>query len=201
MELRIRDEHAVLVEGPDGADTARDVGLDEELTAALDEWARVAATVGDGTDGRTYKVASMVSRRGRQLAGRVADTCGQPVRYTDPVSGQHAVVRPAGRGSAASVAETLIGTRSRADDPVPWLTGLTVALFTAIVVAVAILALAGTLVSAVSGWLAVLATLVASAGLAPSLWLGRTHLIARWVVFGATCGIAFSWIGLLAVLL
>lgn len=209
MELRIHGERVVLIDSSDAADAGRhaagwttvDARLNEDLAAALDEWARVAATIGNGKHRRDSRVASMVSRRGRQLAGRVAETFDEPVHYSDPISGQPTLVRPAGRSKAGSLADSMIGTEPRADDPVPWLTGALVALFTAVVIAVAMLALASTLASQVSGWLAVVATLVVTAGLAPSLWLARKQLIVRWAVLGAACGIAFSWLGVLALVL
>lgn len=209
VELRIHGERVVLIDSSESVDAKRrpaeqaadDGLLNEDLAAALDEWARVAATIGNGKHGSDSKVATMVSRRGRQLAGRVAETFGEPVHYSDPVSGETTLVRPAKRSRAGAMADQLIGTRPRAGDPVPWLTGTAVALLTAIVIAIAMLALASTLAGQVGGWVAVVATLVVTAGLAPSLWLARKQLIVRWAVLGATCGIAFSWVGVLVLLL
>ncbi len=59
------------------------------------------------------------------------------------------------------------------------------------------LALAQSLVSETTGWVAVLAAAVVTGGLAPSLWLGRTVPIVRWIVLGTVAGTALSWIGVL----
>ena len=211
MELRIHGERAVLVRfasvehagqgGPGELTDPGDAGLEENLASALHEWARVAAAVGGGRTAHDSKVAAMVSRRGRQLAGRVAETVDAPVRYSDPVNGTSIVVRPARHGRSRSVAESLIGTSPRPGDPVPWLTGTVLALFTGVVLTVAMLALTRALAAQVGGWLAVVAALVATAGLAPSLWLGRRQLILRWAALGAAAGITFAWIGILALVL
>ncbi|MBY8853751.1 hypothetical protein K7G98_38185, partial [Saccharothrix sp. MB29] len=57
------------------------------LAEALHEWAKVADAV-SRTDSPSEGVAeALVTRRGRQLAGRLAADMGSPVRYTDPVTG------------------------------------------------------------------------------------------------------------------
>lgn len=205
VELRIHGQRAVLVRfvpAEDGAPRGEftdpgDAGLGENLTSALHEWARVAAAVAGGRTAGDSRVAAMVSHRGRQLAGRVAETVDAPVRYSDPVDGTSVVVRPAMRRGVGSGAESLIGTSPRPGDRVPWLTGLVLALFTGVVLAVAMLALTHALAVQVGGWLAVVAALVVTAGMAPSLWLGRRQLILRWGVLGAAVGIAAAWIGVL----
>lgn len=104
MELRIRGERAVLA-GP-GGEHAREVdprrlAIGADLAQALHEWARVASAV--SRTGPDAEVAgSVVSQRGRQLAGRLAAVMGTPVRFVDPVSGVETVVDPL-RGRPASV--------------------------------------------------------------------------------------------------
>ncbi|EME54528.1 DUF2537 domain-containing protein [Amycolatopsis decaplanina] len=198
MELRIREGRAVLA-GP-GGDSAREVdphslAIGSDLAQALHEWARVASAVG----GSGTEAASVVSQRGRQLAQRVAATMGTSVRFVDPVSGDGVIVDPPAPAPRSELARRLFGTPDPAGEPTPWLTGLTVSAFVAAVVVVAMLALANTLARETSGWLALLASAVVTAGITPSLWLARRVPIVRWASFGAAAGIVIAWIGVLIV--
>jgi hypothetical protein len=214
VELRIRDGRAVLA-GP-GGENAREIdphslAIGAELADALHEWARVAAAVRrSGEDSQvpaTEQVAaSVVSQRGRQLAARVAAAMGTPVHYLDPVTQAEVLIvppnRPVGQESAArppTVIERLFGVPDPAGEPTPWLTGLTVAGFVAAVIIVAMLALASTLAQETSGWLALLASVVVTGGIAPSLWLARRLPILRWAALGAAAGVLVSWVGVLVV--
>ncbi|SFP46293.1 Protein of unknown function [Amycolatopsis arida] len=183
MELRVQGERAVL----SGAVRSTGRRLDRELVEALHEWARVAAAVRRSGAGPDVEAAAVVSRRGRQLAARVATALGQPVRYRDPVTDRPSTVPPAAGGTAGS------------PEPTPWATGLVVAGFAGVVVVVAVLALAHTLAASTSGWVAIVATAVVTAGMAPSLWLARGLPVVRWIVLGATAGVALSWIGVLTI--
>ncbi|GAB3718123.1 DUF2537 domain-containing protein [Amycolatopsis oliviviridis] len=198
MELRIREGRAVLA-GP-GGESAREVdphslAIGSDLAQALHEWARVASVVGDsGTE-----AVSVVSQRGRQLAQRVAATMGTSVRFVDPVSGEGVIIDPPAPAPRSELARRLFGTPDPAGEPTPWLTGLTISAFVAAVVVVAMLALANTLARETSGWLALLASAVVTAGITPSLWLARRVPIVRWASFGAAAGIVIAWIGVLIV--
>src|SRR5256885_11076121 len=95
MELRAVGERAVLV-GHDG-ESEREVdpgnlALGGDLSEALHEWARVAAAIRRTTPDGTG--STVVSRRGLQLAGRLAATMGVPVDYGDPLTGELSVVEP-----------------------------------------------------------------------------------------------------------
>lgn len=193
MELRIRGEQAVLA-GP-GGEHAREVdprrlAIGAELAQALHEWARVASAVAR-SDSDVDVAGSVVSQRGRQLAARLAAVMGTEVRFVDPVTGVETVVEPPRRPDQPARARTR-------EEPTPWLTGLTVSVFAAAVMVVAMLALATTLARETSGWLALIAALVVTGGVAPSLWLGRKVPILRWAVYGAGGGLALAWIGVLA---
>ncbi|EIF00604.1 DUF2537 domain-containing protein [Saccharomonospora glauca] len=213
-ELLVRDDRAVLVgvvgserggtrrttvvaEGRGGGETA---GLDDvvgaDLAEALDEWARVCAAVrrNRGEAGR-----EVVSRRGRQLVSRVAAVLDEPVRYRDPMTDETTLVSPPRAGAHPMPAASRRARNATVVDPTLWATGLTVAGFVAVFVIVAMLALASTLASETAGWVAVLAAAVVTAGLAPSLWLGRRVPVVRWIVLGAVAGTALSWIGVLLV--
>ena len=98
MQLRANGERAVLV-GHDGvAEREMDpqrLPLGVELTDALHEWARVASAVrrsDANASGGSDAAGAVVTRRGLQLAGRVAASMGVPVGYVDPLSGQELVV-------------------------------------------------------------------------------------------------------------
>ncbi len=193
MELRIRGEQAVLA-GPGGEHAhevdPRRLAIGAELAQALHEWARVASAVAR-SDSDVDVAGSVVSQRGRQLAARLAAVMGTEVRFVDPVTGVETVVEPPRRPDRPARARTR-------EEPTPWLTGLTVSVFAAAVVVVAMLALATTLARETSGWLALIAALVVTGGVAPSLWLGRKVPILRWAVYGAGGGLALAWIGVLA---
>lgn len=193
MELRIRGEQAVLA-GP-GGEHAREVdprrlAIGADLAQALHEWARVASAVAR-SDSDVDVAGSVVSQRGRQLAARLAAVMGTEVRFVDPVTGAETVVEPPPRPDQPAPVRT-------PDEPTPWFTGLTVSAFAAAVVIVAMLALAGTLARETSTWLALVASLVVTGGVAPSLWLGRKVPILRWAVYGAGGGLVLAWIGVLA---
>ncbi len=85
-------------------------------------------------------------------------------------------------------------------EPTPWATGLTVSAVAAAIVGVALLSLSQDLASNGVG-VVVLANGLVAAGLSPSLWLGRTTPIWRWVTYGAAAGIVATWIALLLSLL
>ncbi|MCR6484241.1 DUF2537 domain-containing protein [Amycolatopsis sp. OK19-0408] len=201
MELRIRGERAVLA-GP-GGDHAREVdphklAIGADLAQALHEWARVAAAVSAESGG---EAGAVVSQRGRQLAGRLAAVMGTSVRFVDPVTGADTVVDPPPRAEAPGrkFVRTLLGPPGPPGEPTPWLTGLTVSAFIAAVVVVAMLALASTLARETSGWLALVASVVVTAGIAPSLWLIRRTPILRWAAYGAAGGVVIAWIGVLVI--
>jgi hypothetical protein len=213
VELRIRGERAVLA-GP-GGESAREIdphnlAIGVELADALHEWARVAAAVRRSSEDsdvppEDQEATAVVSRRGRQLAARIAAVMGTPVHYLDPVTQVEVVVAPPNQPAERdgepkrppTVVERLFGVPDPAGEPTPWPTGLTVAVFVAAVIIVAMLALAGTLAQETSGWFALLASVVVTGGLAPSLWLARKLPILRWVALGAAAGMLVSWVGVL----
>ena len=202
MELRIREERAVLKGHGDAYTREIDphsLALGVELADALQEWARVASAVRRAADGgEPGEAAAVVSRRGRQLAAKVATVMGTPVHYIDPVTDEETVVPPLPPDQASpSLARRVFGTGEA--EPTPWGTGLVVSAFVAVVVITAMMALAVTLAAEIAGWLVLLASVVVTAGIAPSLWLTRRVPIVRWVSFGAAAGLVLSWFGILAV--
>lgn len=204
MELRIRDERAVLA-GP-GGEHAREVdphklAIGADLAQALHEWARVASAVATESGA---EAGAVVSQRGRQLAGRLASVMGTTVRFVDPVTGEENVVEPPPRTPEPPghrFVRTVLGEPGPPGEPTPWLTGLTVSAFIAAVVVVAMLALATTLARETSGWLALVATVVVTAGITPSLWLIRRTPILRWAAYGAAGGVVIAWAGVLVIAL
>jgi hypothetical protein len=84
------------------------------------------------------------------------------------------------------------------DGTVPWGTGLTVAGFVAVVIAVGVVVLSLGLIR-VHPLLAVGLNIVAAGGLAPTLWGWRRTAVLRWFVLGAAVGVAGAWLTLLAV--
>lgn len=161
--------------------------LDQGLPEALHEWARVVGALHASSDSANLaQVGPLVSRRGRQLAARVADSIGRQVDYVDPFTGRVAPVHPE---RTVAVAPPLTA------EPAPWGTGLTVAGATGLIVALMMLALTDTL-GDTSNWLAFGAAVVLTAGMGPSVWLLRHVLIWRWVALGVAVGLGIGWAGL-----
>lgn len=216
MELRVQGDRVVLADrdAPGGPTVPLErMPLGPDLTAALREWARVAAAVRKAAQGQSPALAEqgedavgVVSRRGRQLAGRVASEMRATVHYVDPVTDVAVVVVPEPvsarrRGPRHARPDGSALFRRTPGEPVPWASGLTVSAFVLAVVFVGMLALVSTLATETHGWLAVLASILVTGGMAPSLWLGRNVPILRWVCLGAAAGLGLSWVGLLFVLL
>jgi hypothetical protein len=196
IQLRANGERAVLVadgaadESADGAGVAvtEEPGrfpLGTELTDALHEWAKVAAAVRRAEPGTA--AGAVVSRRGLQLAGRVATCLGVAVRYVDPLSGAESVVEPAAAPKPPP--------RPRGPEPVPWLPGLTVAAASLVLTVLTVVTIAITLAETYS-LLALASNVVVTAGLLPSLWLIHRQPIWRWVAYGVAVGIGVAWLAL-----
>ncbi|HYZ08192.1 MAG TPA: DUF2537 domain-containing protein [Pseudonocardiaceae bacterium] len=181
LELRAQAGSAVLACYGDRTPDPAWFNLSDELRAALDEWARVAEiiTLGGNDQQGHPSPAELVSRRGRQLAARLAVTTGRPVGYVDPVTG----------------AMELIG-----QEPTPWATGLTVSAVSAAMVLATLVALAQGLTE-IGAWAPPGTLLLVTAGLAPSVWLARHTPVWRWLCFGVAAGVALSWVVLLLSLL
>jgi hypothetical protein len=213
VQLRARDGRAVLAEddiefgiGEDAEPGDDQLELDVDLARALHEWARVAQAVARsaGTDGDVGAASGLISRRGRQLATRVAAEMGMVISYVDPLTGEVLDVgEPEEDWPRRGGAHAAPRDRERPDRRArrtPWGTGLTVSGFAAAVVLFAVIALSEALGSA-SGWLAAAANVIIALGLAPSLWLARTVPVWRWVVYGVIGGIGLAWVALLFTLL
>jgi hypothetical protein len=202
VQLHARSGRAVLV-GHDGTEMRevdpRSLALPSDLAAALHEWAEVAhALVPNDHEPVGGTAGDLVTRRGRQLAGRLATELGLPIAYADPVSGEVVEVEP-------SVATEEPVEEDFADDlpvkePTPWATGLTVTVVVAGMVAVAVASLSFALAQA-SLWLAVIANVVVIGGLSPSVWLARDVPVWRWVALGVASGLVLAWVALLLSLL
>lgn len=193
MQLRANGERAVLV-GHDGvAEREMDpqrLPLGVELTDALHEWARVASAVQRSdvnASGVSPAAGAVVTRRGLQLAGRVAASMGVPVGYVDPLSGQELVVEPPARTHRLRHAHP--------PEPVPWLTGLTVAAASLGLLLITMLTLASTLAET-NVLLAIGSNVVVTAGLLPSVWLVRRQLVWRWVALGVAVALVLGWVAL-----
>lgn len=187
IQLRANGERAVLV-GDDGVAVTEPgrLPLGTELTDALHEWAKVAAAVGRADPGTA--AGAVVSRRGLQLAGRVATSLGVAVRYVDPLSGNESVVEPV-------MAPAPPPPPPRPAEPAPWMTGLTVSAASAVLVVVTVVTLAVTLAETYS-LLALGSNVVVTAGLLPSLWLIHRQPIWRWIAYGVAVGIGIAWLAL-----
>jgi len=167
-----------------------DPQLPADLRDALQEWSTYATAA--TRSGRAEELL-VVRRRGRQLASRVADVLGRPVELIDPVTGAVESVRVGATGPIPRLAAEPPG-------PTPWSTGLTVAAFFAVLVAIADIVLSRAFAEAF-GLLWVPANLLVGLGLSPSLWLVRGTPFWRWPALGATVGLGVAWLVLLLGLL
>ncbi|GAA4612164.1 DUF2537 domain-containing protein [Saccharopolyspora hordei] len=193
-ELHARSGRAVLVRDTDQEIDPRRLSLSDSLVEALHEWAHVADAAHD--EDTAFADRELISRRGRQLAMRLAAETGGQVSYLDPLSGH---LDRVGRPAPARPARRSVVPVS-ADVPTPWGPGLTVsaiiAAITTITLVVVTLGLAD-----VSGVLATVVNLAVAAGFAPSIWLGRRIAVWRWVAYGTAAGIVLAWLALLLSLL
>ena len=210
MQLRARDGRALLAGevgdagDQDGAGAQREVdphslALGADLADALHEWARVADAVhrNGQADG---SAARLISRRGQQLAGRVAAVMGRPVSYADPLTGE---ITEVGLPSAeSSPPESVVRRAPRhlrhqaTGEATPWATGLTVTFVTGVLMLIVVVMLSLAL-GAANRWLPLIANVVIAVGLAPSVWLARHAPVWRWVAYGVVGGIVLAWIALL----
>ena len=188
MQLRARDGRALLAGEAGGVDGDQDavveqrevdphsLALGADLAEALHEWARVADAVHRNGQGDGSAAARLISRRGRQLAGRVAAVMGRPVSYADPLTGEVTEVdvpeagppqqQPEGRRARRTPRHQASGERT------PWATGLTVTGITGVLMMLVVVTLSLAL-GAANRWLPLIANVVIAVGLAPSVWLAR----------------------------
>jgi hypothetical protein len=190
VQLRANGERAVLV-GYDGAAEQevdpRRLPLGADLTDALHEWARVASAVGRSATDANEAAGAVVTRRGRQLAARIAVSMGVPVGYLDPLSGEETVIEPPAREQRARPVHPA--------EPTPWLTGLAVSAASLGLLAITMVTLAATLAET-NVLLAIGSNVVVTAGLLPSVWLVRRQPIWRWVALGVVVALVLGWLAL-----
>jgi hypothetical protein len=208
VQLRARNGRALLAGPADGADDREvdphSLALGADLAEALHEWARVADAVHRNGQTDESAAARLISRRGQQLAGRVAAVMGSPVSYADPLTGEitevavpeHAPNQEEAAEPPADERDEAVDDPDRPDEATPWATGLTVTGVSAALVLLVVVALSLAL-GAASNWLALIANVVIALGLAPSVWLARRTPVWRWVAYGVVAGIVVAWIALL----
>ncbi|KOX22675.1 hypothetical protein ADK67_23400 [Saccharothrix sp. NRRL B-16348] len=204
--MRVQDGRAVLAGRDDAGEREVDphtLPLGAGLADALHEWAKVADAVTRADPPADGAASALVTRRGRQLAGRLAADMGTPVEYTDPVTGELVVVEApsdeAG-GAGEDAAEELEGEAADGEpepqEETPWGTGLTVSFIVAAVVTFTVYTLSVGL-GETSQWLALLANVLVVGGITPSVWLARKVPVWRWVAYGVVAGVLAAWLSLL----
>lgn len=82
-------------------------------------------------------------------------------------------------------------------EPTPWGPGMTIAIFVAVVIGVAIYVLSAGLAD--QPWLALAVNLLVAGGVGPALWMSRSLPVLRWVAGGAAVGILLGWIAALVI--
>ncbi|KJK42458.1 hypothetical protein UK23_37060 [Lentzea aerocolonigenes] len=198
MELRVRDGRAVLAGNDESGEREVDphsLPLGADLAEALHEWAKVADAVVRTETPKDGVASALITRRGKQLAGRIAAVMNSPVSYTDPVTGELISVE-----APEELTEASREPAAEEPEPTPWGTGLTVSFITAAIVTVTVVSLSLGL-GETSRWLALVANVLVVGGLAPSVWLGRRVPVWRWVAYGVVTGVLVAWLVLILTLL
>jgi hypothetical protein len=83
-------------------------------------------------------------------------------------------------------------------EPTPWVTGVPLAVFAAVIVGVAVWVLSAGLAD--RPVVAVLVNLLVAGGLTPAMWLSRNLPVLRWIAAGAAAGIVIGWVGAILML-
>jgi hypothetical protein len=205
-------------QGAEGSTGGRTWGLPPDLVDALQEWARVAASVGPlagvpdvrpAGQGAPDPTTDTVSRRGRHLAARVSVELAVPVDYCDPVTGHRVALRAVtrtpypppvplpvrgaeGNGAAhhPSGGGAGDGTPSPAAAAAEATPWGTGLVLAALVAGLVLLANLALAAPLITG-LGVLGLVVNAAvvaGLVPALWLNRHVPTWRWAVYGTFAG-------------
>jgi hypothetical protein len=167
-----------------------DAPLPAELQDAVQEWSTLAVLAARSAGPREQ---DLLRKRGLQLAGRVADVLGRPVQFTDPSTGAVESVRVGSPGRTPRLTLSPAG-------PTPWGTGLVVAVYFAVLVTIADVALSTAFADAF-GLLWIPANLLVGLGLSPSLYLLRRIPFWRWPALGTAAGLIAAWVVLLLGLL
>ncbi len=189
-------------------------GLPPDLVDALQEWARVAASVPALPAAALPGAAppdpatETISRRGRRLAARLSVELDAPVDYCDPVTGHRVALRAVtrtphpppvpplpvrasenGNGATPHLPPEAqeLDAATAAAEPTPWGVGLLLVALVAGVVLLANLALAAPLVTGL-GVIGLAVDAAVVAGLVPALWLNRHVPTWRWAVYGTFLG-------------
>ena len=77
-------------------------------------------------------------------------------------------------------------------EPTPWATGIALAVFSALVVGIAVWVLSAGLAD--RPVIAVLVNLLVAGGLTPAIWLSRGLPVLRWIAAGTVAGIVIGWV-------
>jgi hypothetical protein len=83
-------------------------------------------------------------------------------------------------------------------EPTPWASGIGLAVFTALVVGVAVWVLSAELAD--RPVVAIGVNLLVAGGLAPAMWLSRGLPVLRWIAAGAAIGVICGWVSALLML-
>jgi hypothetical protein len=206
VELRVQAGRAVLAGESESGELEVDphtLPLGAGLAEALHEWAKVAEAVQRTNAPADGAAGALVTRRGRQLAGRLAADMGTPVAFADPVTGERHLVDASQSGVRPKIRIPVPASEPEVEEPAeptPWGTGLTVSVFSGAVAAFMVVTLSLGL-GETNRWLALIANVLVVGGIAPSVWLARKVIIWRWVAYGVTTGVVLAWIALILTLL
>jgi hypothetical protein len=206
VELRVQAGRAVLAGESESGELEVDphtLPLGAGLAEALHEWAKVAEAVQRTNAPADGAAGALVTRRGRQLAGRLAADMGTPVAFADPVTGERHLVDASQSGVRPKIRIPEPVAEPDVEEPVeptPWGTGLTVSVFSGAVAAFMVVTLSLGL-GETNRWLALIANVLVVGGITPSMWLARKVIIWRWVAYGVGTGVVLAWFALILTLL
>jgi hypothetical protein len=134
-----------------------------------------------GTPAAPQRIGESFDRPGPGAASAPPDGGDDP----DPTDGQTA--EPAEHEDWAWVQEWRAG-----QEPTPWATGIALAVFSALIVGIAVWVLSAGLAD--RPVIAVLVNLLVAGGLTPAIWLSRGLPVLRWIAAGTVAGIVIGWV-------
>lgn len=125
---------------------------------------------------------------------------GSAVGVDDVPADANGSTAPAGAAEEDGGREDWVWVREwrAGHEPTPWVTGVPLAVFSAVLVAVAVWVLSAGLSD--RPVVAVLVNLLVAGGLTPAMWLSRNLPVLRWIAAGAAAGIVIGWVSAILML-
>ncbi len=145
-------------------------------------------TSGNDRRGVVYLVPSIPrSADAAEADSKAPRPTGSPDPAVDHPAEPTQLAEPAEHEDWAWVQEWRAG-----QEPTPWATGIALAVFSALIVGIAVWVLSAGLAD--RPVIAVLVNLLVAGGLTPAIWLSRGLPVLRWIAAGTVAGIVIGWV-------